>query len=98
MLVNRSSKGETFKIWIYLIPYFLCWISCAEVNKPIILSSNALDEILPLLKSEMLFVQFKLLGTARMLVDGMGRSIKANVPIVPKKLQSAFQHQKLSKL
>lgn len=49
-------------------------LAIPKVNKPIILSCHTLEEILPLLKSEMLFVQFKLLGTARMLVDGMAET------------------------
>ncbi|XP_063969607.1 rap1 GTPase-GDP dissociation stimulator 1-B-like [Lytechinus pictus] len=49
-------------------------LAIPKVNKSIMLSCNTLDEILPLLKSEMLFVQFKLLGTARMLVDSMAET------------------------
>ncbi|XP_072164760.1 rap1 GTPase-GDP dissociation stimulator 1-B-like [Diadema setosum] len=49
-------------------------LAIPRVNKTILLSSGVLEEILPLLRSEMLFVQFKLLGTARMLVDGMAET------------------------
>eukprot|EP00057_Strongylocentrotus_purpuratus_P008535 XP_011663009.1 PREDICTED: rap1 GTPase-GDP dissociation stimulator 1-B [Strongylocentrotus purpuratus] len=49
-------------------------LAIPKVNKSIMLSCNTLDEILPLLQSEMLFVQFKLLGTARMLVDSMAET------------------------
>lgn len=47
-------------------------LSIPKVNKPEILKAGTLETICPLLESEMHPVQFKLLGTIRMLIDGQG--------------------------
>lgn len=44
------------------------------VNKAKMLSAGVAEEVLKFLKSEMPPVQFKLLGTLRMLIDAQGKS------------------------
>ena len=44
----------------------------SETNKPLLLQQDTLPTILPLIHMDMHPVQFKLLGTIRMLVDGQG--------------------------
>lgn len=70
---------------LYQIPYHAAYChlllfpsksfsySHSEVNKPEILRAGTLETICPLLESEMHPVQFKLLGTIRMLIDGQGK-------------------------
>ena len=44
-----------------------------EANKVKLVESGCLDVILPLLSTQSPFVQFKVLGTLRMLLTGQGR-------------------------
>lgn len=62
-----------FIIILFNSSFFLSFTSL-EVNKPAVLKAGTLETICPLLESEMHPVQFKLLGTIRMLIDGQGEN------------------------
>ena len=48
----------------------LCLLSA--VNKPVMLKCGLIDAVLPHIKVDLAAVQFKLLGTLRMIIDGQG--------------------------
>lgn len=51
----------------------VCFSFCLVVNKAKMLSAGVTEAVLKFLKSEMPPVQFKLLGTLRMLIDAQGK-------------------------
>ena len=51
----------------------VCLLSA--VNKPVMLKCGLIDGVLPHLKVDLAAVQFKLLGTLRMIIDGQGELI-----------------------
>ena len=51
----------------------MCFFVSVAANKVKLVESGCLDVILPLLSTQSPFVQFKVLGTLRMLLTGQGR-------------------------
>lgn len=70
---NRYTLGHdtTFKLY-----YYFCFLATVAVNKCKLVESGCLDVILPLLTNQSPFVQFKVLGTLRMLLMGHGKNLK----------------------
>ena len=54
----------------------LCLLSA--VNKPVMLKCGLIDAVLPYIKVDLAAVQFKLLGTLRMIIDGQGEAMTAS--------------------